>query len=555
VKMKKRILSALLAGTMIFAVAGCADEGDERPVATTAATTAGGDNNTDGGDAPTTPKTYEYSEISVIVFNRGEPGGSDPADNFYTDWIKQKVLEDLNIGVTFEKVGRHTEKDDIVLLMAAGTAPDLICTYNDNKLIEQFYSQGGIYDLMPIMEPMKARGELNEMFDFLGDFLIYRNKDPVTNELHSIMTRRMDNMRTCAWIRKDWLDTLGLPLPTTTDEFVDALRAFRDRDPGGVGKDKVIPFTMTPDVRWRASTLIESFIPPDLTAKELFTYAVGNEVNVSFPGMKEGVRLLNAMYNEGLVDRNFALYADDEMSDNAVKAGLVGSYIHNWDQPMRNVPGVIKDLNENVPGANFVPVDCFTNPVNGLTRKLSNDDAGMFLFIPKQSTNPEGVLRYLNWLCTFENRLFLQIGEEGVTHEFNDGVLTMLEVTGDKIINSLHNIDYAFVINGVDLGDEVKNGMAKAGSYPSVSPELVGMALNVANTNKWRLPHVSVEGGITSELGISGTLKEKQKEMYVKAITASVADFDKVWDDAFKDFLAEGAQASMDERARKFDGQ
>src|SRR5690606_37822367 len=36
-------------------------------------------------------------------------------------------------------------------------------------------------------------------------------------------------------IRKDWLDQLGLDVPSTMDELRDTLTAFRDQDPSGTG--------------------------------------------------------------------------------------------------------------------------------------------------------------------------------------------------------------------------------------------------------------------------------------------------------------------------------
>ena len=47
------------------------------------------------------------------------------------------------------------------------------------------------------------------------------------------------------WINQEWLDNLGLAMPTTVDEFTNVLRAFRDGDPRGDGVP-VIPFTVDP---------------------------------------------------------------------------------------------------------------------------------------------------------------------------------------------------------------------------------------------------------------------------------------------------------------------
>ncbi|MBO1722884.1 sugar ABC transporter substrate-binding protein, partial [Extibacter sp. GGCC_0201] len=44
-------------------------------------------------------------------------------------------------------------------------------------------------------------------------------------------------------IRQDWLDNLGLYMPTTAEELLDVMRAFTFDDPDGNGKDDTYGFT------------------------------------------------------------------------------------------------------------------------------------------------------------------------------------------------------------------------------------------------------------------------------------------------------------------------
>jgi len=48
------------------------------------------------------------------------------------------------------------------------------------------------------------------------------------------------------WINKNWLDQLGIQVPTTTEQFKQALIAFRDRIPN-VGNQRIIPFSGDPN--------------------------------------------------------------------------------------------------------------------------------------------------------------------------------------------------------------------------------------------------------------------------------------------------------------------
>ena len=42
-------------------------------------------------------------------------------------------------------------------------------------------------------------------------------------------------------INKAWLDACGLEEPKTLDEFLNVLRTFKEKDPGNVGTENVIP--------------------------------------------------------------------------------------------------------------------------------------------------------------------------------------------------------------------------------------------------------------------------------------------------------------------------
>lgn len=493
-------------------------------------------------------KLPEYSEITVEVFDRGNVGGTDPTNNYYTNWIKEKVLKELNIGVTFVAVSRTEETTQLNNLMAAQSAPDICFTYSQD-LITNYHTQGGIVNLTPYIEEF-----LPDLKAFLGadqalpgrDF-IYRDQIQATGETFSIPARRMNVAQCGTFIRKDWLDKLGLPLPTTTEEFVEALRQFKEKDPGNVGKDKVIPFTMSDDVRWRASTLLDSFIDPNLTDKDRWINTVADR-NFLQPGYKEGVRQLNKMYNEGLIDPEFALYADDTGCDNLIKSGVVGAFIHNWDQAFRDTPGLLKDLKVNVPDAEIVACDPFVNAA-GKTYKGKYDAVGLRFFIPAFSKNPEGALRYANWLAKFENRYYLQIGDEGVTHEIVNGVPKMKKVEGEKIMNSSQNIDYTFIMNGLDVGDPDKYAQALANSY-NVDPQLVMDAYNYSMKDARALIVVPVP--ILSAGPVNETLVTKGKTLMAQAVTAKAEEFDAVWDAGVADWLASGAQDVVNERTEKY---
>jgi len=489
------------------------------------------------------------ASITVEVFDRGTDGGkTNPINNAWTDWIQKKVLEDEGIHVTFVPVPRTEEIQTLNVLLASNSAPDICYTYNSD-LITYFSEMGGLFDLAPYVDTL-----LKDYDAFLGmdpgiegERLINRMKDRQTGKLYAIPGRYMYTASQNLFIRKDWLDKLGLPIPTTKEAFYDALVAFKEQDPGGVGKDRVIPFTMTVDVRWTAGIIVDPFIDPYLSAQERWINTVIDRY-LLVPGYKEGYRFLNKMFNAGLIDRDFPLYRDDKTLENVLKAGLAGSFAHNWDHIYRDNTRILEDLQKNIPGAQLIPIDAIKS-VDGLTHKRGSPPTSLYWFIPQSAKNPEAAIRYANWLARFENYHFLQIGQPGVNHAIVNGVPQMIPAAGPWIQNSSGNGDYAFVLNGYDLGDSELNARMLANSY-AWPPEVIMEAYRISSTNANSGPFIPAK--LLAATPYHQTLVNKAEVLYSQSVTARPENFDRVWDDGIKDWLFSGAQAIIDERREKY---
>ena len=492
-------------------------------------------------------------KIRVEVFDRGTDGGkTDPTDNQWTKWIKEKVLKDENIDVEFVRVSRWDETSAMINLMAAGTAPDLAYTYAQAN-IQEWASKGGIFDMAPHIDTT-----VKDLNSFLGPDLalpgrrmIERQRDNQSGKIFSIPQRRMNTARINAFIRKDWLDKLGLPLPKTTQEFYDALVAFKEKDPGGVGRDKVIPFSLTGiRVDWDAANILYSFVDPNIPTRERWTNNI-SEREFLVPGYREGLRFMNKMYNAGLIDRDFPLYKDSQTIYNLLKSGVIGSFMQNWDQIYREGDAILTDLRKNVPDAELVPVDCFTSS-DGLTHKASYDAAGIFAFIPAASKNPEAAMRYLNWLARYENYHFIQTGPEGIVHTIVDGVPKLNPAAGDGWIqNSAQNSDYTYPMQGLFLGSDEENIRALAGGYPWPA-DLIVNAYTMAMTNARPGIVISTSSPLLAEGPLNQSLIDKAVVIYSQTITCRPDQFDTVYDAQVKEWLAMGAEKVRAERIEKY---
>lgn len=510
------------------------------------AATAGGGEIVDGRFA-------ETRHITVEVYERGNDGGSAPEDNFYTNFIKEGMLRDHNVAVTFKPVPRFPEEDHINNLLAAGDAPDICVTYN-YPTVQTYANMGGVLDMTPYLEQYKEM--LPNLFGLLTQDNIDWNKIPETGEIWAIEARLFRNPRQSTFVREDWLKALNLEPPTTLEAFEAMLYAFQENAATLLGEDaaRMIPFSTSFDVSWRAGHLLDSFVPDDFTDKDAYIYGFDDR-NLLYPNYKEGVRKLNAWYNAGLVWKDFALYgAGDKTEDNLIKSGYVGAFIHNWDYPYREgEEGIHSNLKKLVgEDAAFIAIEAFQNDV-GEYRKFLANPIDRKIFFPATNKEPVASLLYLDWISKLENRVFLQIGEEGVTHEvMPDGAVKLLAVTGEKIMNSPNNIDYTITINGLDLGDADKNTKSIALGYSGVDARFIQQALNASVHDGRIMKHYNA-GVIMAEEGQGPALKEKRDVMLNQAVTAKPEDFDAVYDGAFQDYLNSAGQAIIDERRAAFD--
>ncbi len=536
--MKKKLVSLLLAGVMVLSMAACGGKGDKDV--------------SKGSDELVNGKFKETRKITVEIYDRGNDGGSDPENNKFTEYIKKGMLEDHNVEVTFKKVPRWTEVDDINNLLAAKEAPDICVTYS-YPTIQTYAQMGGVIDLSSYVNDYKD--ELPNLWNWLTETNINWDKDPKDGSLWAIEAKLAVSNRVLTFVRQDWLDKLGMKAPTTKAEFEAMLVAFRDNAQTllGADADKMIPYSVSYDVGWRAATLIESFLDPKMSDKEFYINGFDDR-KVTQNGTKEAIRLLNKWYNMGLMWKDFALYGSgDTTEDSMMKAGYVGAFTHNWDYPYRNGEDSInanlkREVGEN---AKFVAIDCFEDKNGGYTKFVSGP-IDRKIFFPTTNDEPLASMLYLDWISDPEHIQYLQIGDEGINHTVTaDGAIAVQAATGNDIQNSGMNIDYTITCNGLKLTSDELTNKSRALNYPGIAPEDVLKAHTIANTDLRVGKNVNV-GAIEAEQGVGDTLSAKRDQLYDNAVVASVADFDKVWDEYMKDYMSAGGEAIKAEREQKW---
>ena len=115
---------------------------------------------------------------------------------------------------------------------------------------------------------------------------------------------------------------------------------------------------------------------------------------------------------------------------------------------------------------------------------------------------------------------------------------------------SLNNIDFTMTCNGQYLGEYTEASFAYG--YAPVDPAVVESAYAIA-MNGGRVPaHFSLPA-IEAEVGIGTTLNDERNSFLGRAVTASVEDFDRIYDEGVANYMSIGGQAIMEERAEKIE--
>ena len=238
---KKKVLSGLLALAMtasLFAgcgkAAGTSAEGGSSAEAggneAAAASEGAGEEQASSSGYQTTygSKQFDNVTIQVELFDReNAPSGSTITDNKWTNYV-QEEMKKVGINVEFIAVPRSDEIDKMTSMMAGGIAPDIVLTYTYSKA-KDYYDQGGVWDLSEFVD---GEGQAANLKKYLGESVIDMGRTN-GNELYGIVARRATTARSNFFVRKDWMDALGLSVPTTVDELYNLVEQMTKNNPDG----------------------------------------------------------------------------------------------------------------------------------------------------------------------------------------------------------------------------------------------------------------------------------------------------------------------------------
>ncbi|MBE7719207.1 MAG: extracellular solute-binding protein [Lacrimispora celerecrescens] len=522
----------------VMLLSGCSGTGGSSQPGQTAAESAASET---GYVTTYGEKTFDNVTITVELFDRSTaPAGSTITENRWTNYIKEEMNK-VGINVEFVAVPRNEETTKIQTMMASGTAPDIIMTY-DPTLAESYYVQGGTYDLSPYID---GDGQAKNLKAYVTDQVLDLGRN-TEGGLWAIPARRSITARQNVFIRKDWLDKLGMEIPTTTDELYNVLKAFKNNNPDG--RTDVVPFYST-------------YMKSDWTTwlSSAFMQTLGDEAaaGVSYkmsayldPGYKDYLQFMNKLYNEGLLDPEFYTSTDQDgtLKEKFVNGQLgIGEYSANGNvDALRG--GLLQNLKALEPEADMVSIPPLKNVNDGKQYNPQYSLCGAYNIVPKTCKNPEAVVTYLDWLSTKEGGFAIFHGFEGEHYNLEDGV--------PVVINSDFNAeDKDWIRHDLFL-------VGNQGYYASEEDFMKATSKEIPGYEEYVMDNFenAIAGDLVYDPAYTSPTQSENSakilladdEYLVKCMTCAPEDFDKTFD-AYMEALKEaGAEEVKTEREEYF---
>lgn len=358
------------------------------------------------------PGTAARGRISIVVNNLGMtfPEGTDENNNPYLSFIKEKTGLDISAMMP----PQEAYEDKLNLIMSSGNLPDVLHVYNP-VWIDSYVRQNALLPLDDLIErlgpELKSRIPEEAWARVRYNGRIYAI--PSLNEVRGIEIM---------YARKDWLDRLGLSAPVTLEDYYQVIRAFAQDDPDGNGKNDTVGLVLGEDLNRSApffgafGTQLDSWLLRD--GRLVFGSIV--------PETKEALSYLARLYGEKLLDQEFPLNRNSNLVQK-VESGLVGLYSATW----YDTRGPIAGSKARNPQAEWIPLE-YPTGADGQKGVYDKDMIRGYNVIPAGASNPEGVIRYLNFLASEEGYKTLKLGFEDQIWRMEDGKLVTDFAQHDK---------------------------------------------------------------------------------------------------------------------------
>lgn len=284
---------------------------------------------TDEG-ATNTPDPFGKYEEPITITVARRTFGTEKVDEYW----KEVLLRDYNINVKITLEADAAQFDEKVnVAITSGNIPDLMMV--NTQQMDTLIKADMVADLTEVLEQYLAPGPSKYLTEGTGaEALQSVTYDGKVRFIPANVTSLINNAFPL-FIRKDWLDNLGLPVPKTIEDFKNVAIAFAKDDPDQNGKDDTYGLAISGQSNllhdWGG---LYGFFPgygvqPCTWYDYMIFYSKDETGNIMWDGerpeVKEGLQLLADLYKEGAIPKDFVTMDNNKIMEdmNGGKGGMV----------------------------------------------------------------------------------------------------------------------------------------------------------------------------------------------------------------------------------------
>lgn len=409
--MKRKVVSLMLVSAMVAGMlAGCGSDsgsskgGSSTETGSAAEASSSGETADDADDK--SPITFEY-------FNADGKNGN--WDNPVAKAITEAT--GVTLDVTYPVASQGDAKEDVALMIANDEYPDMIYA---KGAATDLYQAGALIDMTDLIE--KYGPNIKKMYGAEMEKLKWSQDDPGIYQL-SYSGVNQKTLTTGGSCQIQWaaLKENDYKYPKTLDEYEKMIKSYLAAHPKTEDGLDMIGITMSAsDWHWMITLGNPAGLIAD-ASPDNGQWIIDDEYNVHYKHVtdeeKEYFKWLCRMYNEGILDPNFATQTDDDYIAKVASGRVVAITDAEWHYSQCEATLVADGkVDQTYVG---LPVTLREDQVEKALL-YQGTTVGWGIGITKSCEDPVRAIKFLDYLCSDEGQILYHWGIEGENYFLDD---------------------------------------------------------------------------------------------------------------------------------------
>lgn len=325
--------------------------------------------------------TYTLGKLSGAN-NSNLPDGETYENNAYTRLLNERLnVQNQDV---FEAMDEQYT-DSVTMVIAQNDLPDVMIVEDLDEL-QYLVDNDMIADLTDSYNNCMSDTIKNIYGSYGRDIL-----DVVTfgGKIMAIPETNISDGPNLIWLRKDWMDALGLSAPRTLSDVEEIIRQFKEKDPGHNGAGNTVGLVCDTSLCGGCGysseyTLDIIFAAYGAFPKQWIYDEDGNVVYGSVqPEAKEALAHIHELYKEGILDQDFLMRTSSNPIELIVD-GQCGSFFGPWWAPNNPLMQAVEQNKD----AEWQPYLIATEE-SGLTSYHTQNPSSKYIVVRKGYEYPE----------------------------------------------------------------------------------------------------------------------------------------------------------------------